>query len=141
MDKNPEVVDTAVDEARARVWRPWNESLFGCFSDIKTCCCGFCCLPCLFGQNAEKIDGSSCVACCLAYWITGACSLCWIPHMIKRKVLREKYLLKPDPCHDCLVAACCGPCGVCQEARELKSRSVTHGRHPVRVQQPVAYRR
>ncbi|CAF0722778.1 unnamed protein product [Adineta steineri] len=119
------------------------KSLFGCFSDIKTCCCGFCCLPCTFGDNVEKTDGTSCIGCCLAYWVSSACYLCWVPHMMKRKVLRQKYLLKPEPCHDCLVTACCGPCAVCQEARELKSRGGAQGRPnvlPVRVQ-PVAYRK
>ena len=91
---------------------------------MKICCCGFWCLPCLFGQNVEKIDGSSCVGCGLAYFAAGCCYLCWVPHMLKRKVLREKYQLKPEPCHDCLVAACCGPCGICQEAREIQAKSI-----------------
>ncbi len=100
------------------------ESLFGCFDDINTCLCGFFCLPCLFGQNVEKIDGSNCVGCCLAYWCLGGYYLCWIPHLMKRKVLRQKYLLKEEPCNDCLTTAFCGPCAVCQEARELNARSL-----------------
>ncbi|CAF0759820.1 unnamed protein product [Adineta steineri] len=136
-----ENINISIDQANAG--RPWNESLFGCFSDIKTCCYGFWCLPCLFGDNVEKIDGSSCVGCCLAYWASSTCFLCWIPHMMKRKVLRQKYLLEEEPCHDCLVTACCGPCAVCQAARELKSRSGAQRRpnvFPVRAQ-PVAYRK
>jgi Cys-rich protein (TIGR01571 family) len=43
---------------------------------------------------------------------------------MKRKVLRQKYGLKEDPCHDCLVAGFCGPCGLCQEAREIKARGM-----------------
>jgi Cys-rich protein (TIGR01571 family) len=100
------------------------ESLFGCFDDMPSCCYGYWCLPCAFGTNAEKIDDSSCVGMCLAYWVLGSCYLCWIPHMMKRKVLRQKFSLKPDPCDDCLVAAFCGPCGVCQEARELKAKGM-----------------
>lgn len=91
---------------------------------MKSCCCGFWCLPCLFGLNAEKIDESSCVGQGLLYFCLSSCTLQWVPHCLKRKKLREKFRLQPDPCHDCLVAACCGPCGVCQEARELESRSM-----------------
>lgn len=42
--------------------------------------------------------------------------------MSKRKALRERYGLEED-CNDCLAAAFCGPCAVCQEARELENRS------------------
>jgi len=100
------------------------ESLFGCFDDIGTCCCGLWCLPCLFGTNAEKIDGSNCVGMSILYCVLGYCYLCWIPHMEKRKKLRQKYFLREEPCNDCLVTACCGGCSVCQEARELKARGM-----------------
>jgi Cys-rich protein (TIGR01571 family) len=102
------------------------ESLCGCFNDMPTCCFGFWCHPCLYGINAEKIDGSSCVGSCLVYCLTSIFHLCWLPHMSKRKTLRMKYRLKEEPCHDCLVTAFCAGCSVCQEARELKTR----GTHP-----------
>ena len=98
------------------------ESLFGCFSDMNTCCYGFWCLPCLFGDNAEKIDGSNCIGMCLAYWCLLGCDLCWIPHLMKRKKLREKFNFKQETAKDCLVTAFCAGCAVCQEARELESR-------------------
>ncbi|CAF3560568.1 unnamed protein product [Rotaria socialis] len=122
----------------------WNESLCGCFSDLKICCCGWCCLPCLFGDNAEKIDGSSCVGMCLAYWLLAHCDLCWVPHLMKRKKLREKFHFKEDTAVDCLVTAFCAPCAVCQEARELKLRAGPLGNAnvaPVRRQPTVAYRK
>lgn len=100
------------------------ESLFGCFDDMGICCCGFWCLPCLFGDNAEKIDGSSCVGMSLLYWLLGSCYVCWVPHMMKRKALRQKYRLRPEPCNDCLATLCCSGCAVCQEARELKARGL-----------------
>ncbi|CAF1097836.1 unnamed protein product [Adineta steineri] len=141
MDNQTENINNAIDQAKAG--RPWKESLFGCFDDIGICFWGFCCPASSFGRNAEKIDGSSCVGCCAAYCVLAHCSLCWVPHFMKRKVLRQKYLLKEEPCHDCLVTAFCGPCAICQEARELKSRGGAQGRpniFPVRVQ-PVAYRK
>jgi Cys-rich protein (TIGR01571 family) len=94
-----------------------------CCKDCGICVFGYFCLPCLFGQNAEKIDNSSCCGMCCVYILAAECYLCWVPHMMKRKRLREKYGLKENPeCGDCLTTLCCGPCAVCQEARELKSR-------------------
>jgi len=104
------------------------ESLFGCFDDCETCLCGYFCVPCLFGQNAEKIDNSNCCLMCCAYTILASCYLCWVPHYIKRGDLRQKYDLREDPCHDCPVTVCCGPCALCQEARFLKRRGIFNKR-------------
>ncbi|UJR13724.1 hypothetical protein I4U23_000735 [Adineta vaga] len=101
----------------------WNESLFGCFDDWKICCYGYWCLPCLFGTNAEKIKGDNCVGMCCAYSLLASCALSWLPHCYVRQAFREKYNLVEDPsCGDCLTTFCCGPCAICQEARELQSR-------------------
>ncbi len=97
------------------------ESLFGCFDDWEICFCGCCCLPCLFGNNVEKIDNSNCFLMCCAYSVLGSCLLCWVPHFMKRGVLRQKYSLQEDPnCADCPATCCCGPCAICQEARFLE---------------------
>ena len=82
---------------------------------------------------------------------------------MKRKLLREKYGLREEPCNDCLVTAFCAPCANCQDARELKARGmhsinynpilfiflceilagpqVGPNRMPIRSQPAVAYRR
>lgn len=91
---------------------------------MRICCYGFWCHSCLYGENAEAIDGSSCVGNCCLYHLLGSCSLCWIPHMRKRKVLRDKFRLEGESWKDCLVSACCAGCSVCQEARELKARGM-----------------
>jgi Cys-rich protein (TIGR01571 family) len=101
------------------------ESLFGCFDDCGSCCRGFFCAPGLFGSNAEKIDNSNCVLMCCTYTILANCFLCWVPHLMKRKALREKYGLREDPtCGDCPTTLCCSPCALCQEARFLKNRGM-----------------
>ncbi|UJR19673.1 hypothetical protein I4U23_022808 [Adineta vaga] len=85
----------------------WNQSLFGCMDGCSSCCYGFWCEPCLFGSNANKIDGSNCVCMCLAY----TC------------LAEYQYNLREDPsCGDCLTTFCCGPCALCQEARFLKQQ-------------------
>ena len=97
----------------------------GCLDDCETCCLGFFCTPCLFGQNAEKIDGSNCCLMCCIYLLLAECYLCWVPHYMKRKDLRQKYGLREDPsCGDCPTTLCCGPCALCQEARLLKRRGI-----------------
>ncbi|CAF0752075.1 unnamed protein product [Adineta ricciae] len=122
----------------------WNEKLFGCCNDGKTCCYGFCCTPCLFGSNAKKIDGKNCFLMCCLYGIASSFYLCCIPHYFERQNLREKYSLKEDSCGDLPATICCSPCALCQEAREMKSRdngpSVAHKpgqNEPVVIQQPA----
>jgi hypothetical protein len=44
----------------------------------------------------------------------------------KRQALRQRYGLQED-CNDCMATTCCVTCAICQEARELKFRSTTHG--------------
>ncbi|XP_015634549.2 cell number regulator 2 [Oryza sativa Japonica Group] len=39
-----------------------------------------------------------------------------------RSRLHQQYGLQEKPCGDCCVHWCCGPCALCQEYRELKSR-------------------
>ncbi len=100
--------------------------LFDCFNDVGICIYGWCCPPCLYGENAEKIDGSSCCGQACAWCLLAECSLCWLIHMGKRESLRRRYGLQED-CNDCLATAFCAACAICQEARELKYRESTFG--------------
>ncbi len=62
---------------------------------------------------------------CCAYSILTSCYLCWLPHWYERQALREKYNLTENPeCGDLLTTIFCSPCALCQEAREMKSRSI-----------------
>ncbi|CAF4539734.1 unnamed protein product [Rotaria socialis] len=103
---------------------PWTTPLSGCFDDVDTCVYGLWCLPCLFGQNAKQIDGTDCTTMCCLYSLLGCLGMCWIPHVLKRKILRQKYSLREEPCEDSFATCCCGPCAVCQETRELKARGM-----------------
>lgn len=116
------------------------EQLCGCTDDIVICCCGCWCIPCLFGANAQRIDGKNCVLMCLAYTLLVECYLCWIPHFLERQKLRKKYNIKQDDCTDLGVTVCCAPCALCQETREMNRReSMTNlaGGGPI-VSQPQA---
>lgn len=59
---------------------------------------------------------------CCVYGLLTNCYLCFLPHYIERQALRKKYNLKEEPCDDFVVTLCCGPCALCQEAREIKAR-------------------
>ncbi|CAF4124369.1 unnamed protein product [Rotaria sordida] len=104
----------------------WSTGLFDCFDDCGVCLYGYCCAPCLFGENAEKIDGSNCCGSCCLWYLLAQCSLCCLIHMGKRQALRNRYGLDED-CNDCLATTFCAPCAICQEARELKYRSAAPG--------------
>ncbi|KAH0756916.1 hypothetical protein KY290_020409 [Solanum tuberosum] len=106
---------------------PWSTGLCDCMSDPKNCCITLWC-PCItFGQVAEIIDKGSnscgvngalyaiiiCVTCCPCFY---SC--------FYRNKMRQQYLLKKNPCGDCLVHCFCEACALCQEYRELKNRGV-----------------
>jgi len=104
--------------------QPWRSGFCSCMDDPASCCMAFC-FPCvLYGQNAEKIDGSGCFCNCCLYACCMACYGCQcLVHAGKRTGLRIKYNLRPDPCDDCCVAWCCSCCALSQEARELLARA------------------
>ncbi len=95
--------------------------LFDCCNDCGICCYGWCCAACLYGENAEKIDGSDCCGQCFVWWLLSGWGLCWVVHMGKRETLRRRFGLQED-CNDCAATAFCATCAICQEARELKFR-------------------
>jgi Cys-rich protein (TIGR01571 family) len=104
---------------------PWSSGLCDCFSDYKNCCIT-CWCPCItFGQVAEIVDkGSSACGVNGALYTVIACVTgfpCCFSCFYRAK-MREQYLLKKNPCGDCLVHFCCELCALCQEYRELKHR-------------------
>ncbi|CAF1010493.1 unnamed protein product [Adineta steineri] len=114
----------------------WSSGLFDCFNDCNICLYGYCCTPCLYGENAEKIDGSSCCGSCCIWYLLSSVSLCCIAHMGKRQALRNRFGL-PEDCNDCAATTFCIPCAVCQEARELKFRLGSSGGAVPVVVQPM----
>ncbi|KAK9823834.1 hypothetical protein WJX72_005813 [[Myrmecia] bisecta] len=95
----------------------WKGGLFGCFGDCGTCIYGFCCLPCMFGENSSKIRNSGCFGPCLLYYCC-SCFACIFAGNLRGEI-RGKYNLPEEPCSDCCVHFWCSPCGVCQEARHI----------------------
>ncbi|CAF1196345.1 unnamed protein product [Didymodactylos carnosus] len=116
--------------------------LFGCFEDCGICFYGWCCPCCLYGQNASKIDGSSCIGSCSLWLSLYMCNFMWCTHKDTRRRLRHKYGLPESGfCDsDCCTSFCCHNCALCQEARELKNREglPALGQQQIIIQQPTA---
>jgi len=101
--------------------REWKNSLCGCFDDMGSCCLTWCC-PCIqYGKNYEKVHNSGCFSQCFLWCCLSCCGLQCCLHKELRSDVRQRYGL-PEGCGDCLTTWCCGPCAICQEARELKDR-------------------
>lgn len=99
----------------------WKNSLFGCLSDIGSCILT-CCFPCVqYGMNYEKVHQSGCCSQGCTWWCLNMCGCCCLVHKELRSDIRRKYNIRED-CSDCLTTCLCGPCAICQEARELKER-------------------
>lgn len=121
-------ITTNGDGAPATVQKEqWKESLFGCFSDLPSCCLGTFFFCYLYGRNANRLDGSDCLYHCCIYFacttcfVVTTCICCNCVHGPRRKLLREKYNLKPN-CADGLVTCLCPLCAICQETREMERR-------------------
>lgn len=98
---------------------------WGCFDEPLLCLRAIFLPGGLFGRNAQKIDGSSCPGMCAAYCALRYVGLPCILHMEKRRTLRMKYGLKPEPCGDFLTTAFCAECALVQEKRELDMRGLS----------------
>eukprot|EP01088_Endostelium_zonatum_P005291 TRINITY_DN16853_c0_g1_i1.p1 TRINITY_DN16853_c0_g1~~TRINITY_DN16853_c0_g1_i1.p1 ORF type:complete len:106 (+),score=5.20 TRINITY_DN16853_c0_g1_i1:99-416(+) len=101
----------------------FNESLCGCFSDIETCLCVWCC-PCIqFGRNAEKVKEGQGILCGVLWFVVMAFTgLGCVLQFYMRGQIREKYGMEANPLMDLLCSWFCGCCTMAQEARELKAR-------------------
>ncbi|XP_075696396.1 cornifelin homolog B-like [Rhinoderma darwinii] len=88
----------------------WTSDVNDCFNDMGVCLCGTFCVPCLACRVAS--DYGEC--CCLP--IVGGAVLAL------RTGLRERHHIPGTICNDCVCLTFCGPCTLCQMARELKAR-------------------
>merc|ERR1711934_390894 len=96
------------------------ESLLGCFSDCNSCVivsfvpCG---MACIQGSAVALANQTSCMnpCCCQLY-------LCCIGGAINRGKIREALQYDGSCCIDLCIHFFCGPCAVCQEYREAKTK-------------------
>lgn len=112
-------------QLKPKIRNPWSTGLCDCFSDVRNCCIT-CWCPCItFGQVAEIVDkgSSSCGANGALYTLIACVTGCSCFYScFYRTKMRQQYMLKEQPCGDCLLHCFCESCALCQEYRELKNR-------------------
>ncbi|KAF2435470.1 hypothetical protein EJ08DRAFT_729960 [Tothia fuscella] len=93
-------------------------------------------LPCIaYGRTQHRLHKDSQLKnwsmfngdCCL-YWATTCFTMQWIPLMLQRGDIREKYGLKGNSCTDCLCAGFCTPCALTQCDKEVEYRKGENAR-------------
>ena len=99
----------------------YKTGLLDCFGDIETCAVG-CCCPCyLSARNIGKAqpgDGLNLVWC-----FVGCCGPMLASLWVGRDKVQTKYGIKSEePIRRYVGAWFCGPCMICQDAREIKQR-------------------
>jgi len=122
---------------------PWKTDFFGCFDPIDTCLIT-CCVPCVtFGKTHHRLrkdpqlkDYSPINVSCLGFWASSYFCLHWLPLLIQRHDIKEKYNLDGDCATDCLKAWCCGCCDLIQQDKEaayhtLNSTPMVEANEPV----------
>lgn len=88
----------------------YSDGTFGCFKDCKICVMGTFCECWLNGQNWAKSRDEPftfCHCCAMVH-----------PFWIRKTVLKNNGIEGKDVT-DCVIACFCGPCVVCQDARNL----------------------
>ncbi|XP_012694815.2 cornifelin homolog [Clupea harengus] len=88
----------------------WTSNACDCCEDCGICLCGTF-LPCILGCKVAQDYGDSCCLPCLP----GAM-------IALRTGIRNRYNIEGSICDDWVIMACCPLCGLCQMAREQKTR-------------------
>lgn len=89
------------------------------------------CGSCLFGRVSSRQksfpnnDGDMFNGSCVIHAVSVCLAVWWIPQMLRRSVVREKFGISGGGCSDCLVSTFCAPCSMSQMNMELKSRAAT----------------
>ncbi|XP_023844316.1 cornifelin homolog A-like [Salvelinus sp. IW2-2015] len=86
----------------------WNSRILDCCIDRRVCLCGTFCSMCLACQMAERYGECFCLP------------LLPTTMMMMRTSMRERYNIPGSLIDDWAVHMFCGPCALCQMAREMK---------------------
>lgn len=94
----------------------------------------FCCSCFLFGRSSERLDkfpdlnkdhynlfNANCAVLFLASYV----HLGWLPIMLKRQEMRQKFNIRGDGCQDCLISYFCACCKRSQGCRARVGNALT----------------
>uniref|UniRef100_A0A6I8Q8I2 Cornifelin, gene 2 n=1 Tax=Xenopus tropicalis TaxID=8364 RepID=A0A6I8Q8I2_XENTR len=88
----------------------WSSDTCDCCNDAGICLCGAF-VPCILACRVAKDYGECCCLPCL-----------FGTSIAMRTGIRERYHIEGTICNDWACVMCCGPCTLCQMARELKAK-------------------
>ncbi|RDB17453.1 Protein PLANT CADMIUM RESISTANCE 3 [Hypsizygus marmoreus] len=121
--------------------REWSHGLCDCCSDSGTCILALCCPCVIFAQNKKRSDhlthkgvpdpesggGFFSQDCFVHGCLTALTGMGWVLQLGTRSNARLHYAIKGGACGDCLVHACCTPCALTQESREIELEEQSFG--------------
>ncbi|XP_063798706.1 cornifelin homolog B-like isoform X1 [Pseudophryne corroboree] len=88
----------------------WSSNISDFFDDVGICLCGAF-VPCFLACKVASDYGE----CCCLPVVGGAL-------LAMRTGIRERHHIPGTICNDCVCLTFCGPCTLCQMARELKEK-------------------
>ncbi|CAH1800612.1 unnamed protein product [Owenia fusiformis] len=111
---NPNVVTTGggihqTTIVNTHTKRNWSSGICSCFDDLGSCCFATWCPAIMDCVLADEMGESFCVPVC----VPGGTILI-------RQKLRLENNIQGSVCDDCIMAACCYQCHLCQMKREIK---------------------
>ncbi|KAJ5627761.1 hypothetical protein N7490_009989 [Penicillium lividum] len=71
----------------------------------------------LFPRKNIYVNGECCI-----YAASHYCYLCFVPLMMKRRQIRERFGIKGSSCNDCMMACFCPCCLLVQQEKELEAQ-------------------
>ena len=81
---------------------PWKQGVCECTQSGDICIQGLCCLPCLYGSTASKIQGTTCLQPTFAFALSMLCCACSFVGARSRRDIRVKFNLVSEPFSDWL---------------------------------------
>lgn len=112
--------------------RSWSYPLFDCFSDLPTCVLSTFCCCYVYSQNKLRSAHLQSYGVplrervgvynheCIAHVLLQCLNAGWALQAISRSDVRRRYGIRGDACNDVLSSACCVPCELVQEHREIQ---------------------
>jgi len=86
--------------------RDWHSTLCSCTDDCKSCLCVAFCTPCYMALMSNRLGECCCTMCAAGL----------IPMRVKVRLMLG---IQGTVCSDTILSTFCGPCVLCQMAREL----------------------
>jgi len=106
---------------KAKAAEIMKNGFFGCFDDLETCLCGFCCLPCAVGINVDRAGKGACALWCCLYSIGAYFGGYCCCGMAARESIQLASGVPVTAAENCILHWLCCCCAISQEGRAAKA--------------------